>query len=154
MFATSSQVDSYRAVLKTTISGRELEASVLIQAALRLTHCQKNWDAPDKDVKLEEALAHNQRIWTIFQAELSKDDNPLPKKIREDILCLSLFIDKRTFDIMAFPEPAKLTVLININLNIAAGLRQAGNETLPEKLLMKVSSKEILRFEPSISSVV
>jgi flagellar biosynthesis activator protein FlaF len=154
MFATSSQLDSYRAVQKTTISGRELEASVLTQSALRLTDCQNNWDAPDKDVKLKEALTHNQRIWTIFQAELSRDDNPLPKKLREDILSLSVFIDKRTYDIMTFSEPAKLSVLININLNIAAGLRQAPKETLPEKSLVKMSSKEILRFEPNISSVV
>jgi flagellar protein FlaF len=154
MFATSSQLDSYRTVQKTTISGRELEASVLTQAALRLTDCQKNWDAPDKDVKLEEALTHNQRIWTIFQAELCKDDNPLPKKLREDILSLSVFIDKRTLDIMAFPEPAKLTMLINIDLNIAAGLRGTLYRTLPEEPLAKVPSTDTLLFESSISSVV
>ena len=72
MFATSSQLDSYRAVQKTTITGRELEASVLTQAALRLTDCQNNWDAPDKDVKLKEALTHNQKVWSIFQ-ESSRD---------------------------------------------------------------------------------
>ena len=119
----ATQLDAYRTVQKTAISGRELEASVLTQAAFRLTACQNNWNAPDKDTKLHEALTHNQRIWTILQSELVKDDNPLPKQIREDLISLSIFIDKRTFDIMAYPDPAKLNILININLNIAAGLR-------------------------------
>ena len=121
MFAT--QIDSYKQVQKTTISGRELEAFILCQAALKLTDCQNNWDADSKDGKLDDALTHNQKTWTILQSELAKDDNPLPKHIKDDLLSLSLFIDKRTFEIMAAPQPEKLTMLININLNIAAGLR-------------------------------
>jgi len=121
MYAT--QLEAYRTVQKTTMSGREIEASVLTKAALMLQHCQNNWDAEDRDLKLEEALKFNQMIWSIFQGELSKPDNPLPKKLREDILSLSLFIDKRVFDVMSFPAPEKLTVIININLNLAAGLR-------------------------------
>ena len=123
MFATPSQLDSYRAVQKSTISGRELEASVLTQAALRLTDCQNNWDAEDRDIRLDEAVRYNQKVWSIFQSELSKPDNPLPRKLREDILNLSLFIDKRIFEILTSPALEKLAVLININLNLAAGLR-------------------------------
>lgn len=119
----ATHLDAYRKVQKTSISGRELEASVLTQAAFKLTACQNNWDTSEHDVILEEALTHNQRIWTILQSELAKDDNPLPQQIKDDLLSLSLFVDKRTFDIMAFPDPAKLSILININLNIAAGLR-------------------------------
>lgn len=121
MYAT--QLEAYRTVQKTTMSGREIEASVLTKAALMLQYCQNNWDTEDRDLKLEEALKFTQMIWSIFQGELSKPDNPLPKKLREDILSLSLFIDKRVFDIMSFPAPEKLTVIININLNLAAGLR-------------------------------
>ncbi len=50
-------------------------------------------------------------------------DNPLPKELREDILSLSTFIDKRIIDIMAFPSPEKLTTIININMSLAFGLR-------------------------------
>ncbi len=119
----ATQLDAYRKVQKTSISGRDLEASVLTQAAFKLTACQNNWDALDRDVILEEALTHNQRIWTILQSELAKDDNPLPQQIKDDLLSLSLFVDKRTFEVLAFPESAKLSILININLNVAAGLR-------------------------------
>jgi flagellar protein FlaF len=110
-------------VQKTTQSGRELEASVLTKAALVLQQVQNTWNAEDRDMRLDEAVRYNQKIWSIFQSELSKPDNPLPKKLREDILSLSLFMDKRIFEVLSFPAPEKLTALININLNLAAGLR-------------------------------
>jgi flagellar protein FlaF len=52
-----------------------------------------------------------------------KDENPLPVEIRNNILTLSLFVDKRIIDVMANPEPEKLKIVIDINLNLAAGLR-------------------------------
>ena len=61
----------------------------------------------------------------MFQSELSREDNPLPQKLRVDILRLASFIDKRIFEIMAYPDPEKLNIIININQNLAAGLRGA-----------------------------
>jgi len=104
-------------------NGREIEALVLTKAAYLLTYCVNNWHDPDRHAKLDEALKFNQSIWSIFQSELIKTDHPLPQKIREDLLKLSLFIDKRIMDIMIAPSPEKLNIIININLNIAAGLR-------------------------------
>jgi len=119
----SAQLEAYRTTQKSTMSGREIEASVLTKAALMLKACQDNWDDGDRQERLEEALRYNQHLWSIFQGELARPDNPLPKKLREDILSLSAFIDRRTFEILAHPLPEKLTALININLNLAAGLR-------------------------------
>lgn len=119
----AAQLEAYRDALKTTMSGREIEASVLTKAALMLKNCQDSWDSDDSHAKLEEALKFNQLIWSIFQGELTKADNPLPNKLKEDILSLSAFMDKRIFDVMAYPSPEKLTSIININLNIAAGLQ-------------------------------
>ena len=119
----ASQLEAYRAALKTTMSGREIEASVLTKAALMLKNCQENWDSQNRSAKLEEALKFNQLIWSIFQSDLTNTNNPLPKKLKEDILSLAAFIDKRIFDVMAYPSPEKLTLIININLNIAAGLQ-------------------------------
>ena len=96
---------------------------MLTKGALMLQQCQTNWNDETRTVRLDEALKFNQTIWTIFQSELAKSDNPLPKKLREDILSLGLFIDKQMFDVMAYPDPDKLTIIININLNLAAGLR-------------------------------
>ncbi|MGC2063946.1 MAG: flagellar biosynthesis regulator FlaF [Thermodesulfovibrionales bacterium] len=119
----ANQLEAYRTVQKTTISGRDVEAYALTNAALKLTECQNNWNAADREDKLKEALRINQMIWTIFQSELSKGDNLLPKALKSDLLSLSIFVDRRIFEIIADPTPEKLTAIININLNLAAGLK-------------------------------
>ena len=116
-------VNAYKQVDKTTISGRETEARVLTEAALKLKKCQDNWNNPDIDAQLDQALRYNQKIWSLFQGELEREDNPLPGKLKIDILRLAAFIDKRIFEVMAFPSPEKLNIIININQNLAAGLR-------------------------------
>jgi flagellar protein FlaF len=121
--AQTQSLKAYESVSNATRSGREIEAAVLTKAAVKLKECQDDWDAPDRDNRLEEALKYNQRIWSIFQSELSREDHELPKKLRLDILRLAAFIDRRIFETMAFPEPDKLNIVININNNLAAGLR-------------------------------
>ena len=120
----AAQLNAYRTVRNSYLSGREIEAGALTRCALMLSDCQKNWDAPNRDEALAEALRTNQRVWSILQSELVKEDNPLPIQIREDLLTLSVFIDNRIIQVMAHPEPAKLKILIDINLNIAAGLNK------------------------------
>lgn len=120
---SAAQLEAYKSAQKSVMSGREIEAMALTKAALQLKKCRNEWDPDDREGKRSESLEMNQRIWTILQGELAKEDNPLPKQLRQDLLSLSLFVDKRTFDIMAFPAPEKMDILININLNIAAGLR-------------------------------
>jgi flagellar protein FlaF len=119
----AAQLETYRNMQKATLSGRDLEAEVLSKAAYKLQYCQNNWDDPEREEMLDEALKYNQKIWTLFQSELAKDENPLPQKLKEDLLSLSAFIDKRIFEIMSFPSPEKLNAIININLNISAGLK-------------------------------
>ncbi|HEY4744562.1 MAG TPA: flagellar biosynthesis regulator FlaF [Desulfuromonadaceae bacterium] len=121
--------DVYTTMQKDGLSGRELEASVLARAGIMLKQVTENWNAPDRDKKLFEAIKFNQKVWSFFQAELSNPENPLPKKLREDILNLSIFIDKRLFEVMAFPDPEKLSIVIDINFNIAAGLRTKPENT-------------------------
>jgi len=121
--AQTQSLKAYESVSNATRSGREIEAAVLTKAAMKLKACQDDWDAPDRDNRLDEALKYNQRIWSIFQSELSREDHKLPKKLRQDILRLAAFIDRRIFETMAFPAPDKLNIVININNNLAAGLR-------------------------------
>lgn len=116
-------LSAYESVNKKTMSGREVEASVLSKAASKLKSCRDHWDREDREVQLEDALKFNQRIWSIFQGELVKEDNPLPAQLKQDILRLSAFIDKRIFEIMAYPAREKLKIIIDINNNLAAGLR-------------------------------
>ena len=121
----TNAIKTYQEIDNTIIPGREIEARVLNKAALKLKKCRDNWNSSDTKDKLDEALKFNQRIWSIFQEELSTEDNPLPQKLKKDILALSIFIDKRIFDVMAYPSPEKLNIIIAINQNIAAGLKNS-----------------------------
>ena len=118
-----SPLEAYQHVEKVTGSGREIEAAVLTKAAMKLKVCQQNWDADDRDDRLEEALKFNQKVWSIFQSELTNENHPMPAEIRHGILRLGGFIDRRIFETMANPTPEKLDMVIKINCNLAAGLR-------------------------------
>jgi len=120
----SNPINAYKKIVKDTLSGREIEAAVLIKAAEKLQECQQHWNSSDRDKKLDESIKFNQLIWSIFQSELASVDNPLPKELRANLLRLSAFIDKRSLETIAYPASEKLNILININRNIAAGLRE------------------------------
>ncbi|MGD8524045.1 MAG: flagellar biosynthesis regulator FlaF [Desulfobacterales bacterium] len=119
----ANPAEAYKSTDQATMSGREIEATVLSKAALKLKECQNNWDADNRDQKLDDALKFNQRIWSILQAELAKEDNPLPMQLKRDLISLSVFIDRRILETLAYPSPEKLSIIIDINNNIAAGLR-------------------------------
>ncbi len=124
---------AYQQTQKAGMTGREIEAHVLTKAALKFRECQDNWENGGSNGMLGEAIRYNQRIWSIFQGEMVDPNNPLPVKLREDILTLSRFIDKRCFDVLAFPKPEKLDILIRINLNLAAGLRGSASDESGEE---------------------
>ncbi len=115
---------SYEQGAKATASSRELEAAALFKAARLLDECKQEWDAADRPTRLTEALRYNQRLWTLFQSELSRPDHGLPKPLRANLLQLSAFVDRRTFELMAEPEKERLQVLVDINRSIAAGLSE------------------------------
>lgn len=128
-------IDAYKSVQLETQNGRELESSLLSKAALLLKVCQDHWDHEGHPERLDDALRFNQRLWTFFQSELLEETNPLPAQLRQDLLSLSAFVDKRTFEVMAYPAQEKLSVLININKQIAEGLsfssQAAPEQTVP-----------------------
>jgi flagellar protein FlaF len=121
----ASQAEVYAKVQTSALTDREAEAAVLMKAAAMMKHVQTHWSAPDRDTNLEKALRYNQRLWTFFQVALLDEKNPLPKGIKEQVLRLSVFVDRRIFEILARPAVEKLDILININSNLAAGLKGA-----------------------------
>ena len=118
----SSAARAYDVGVKATGSSRELEAAALFKAARFLEACHREWDEADRDERLGEALRYNQRLWTLFQSELMRLDHDLPGELRANLLKLSVFVDRRTFEMMAAPDRSRLRALIDINRNIASGL--------------------------------
>ena len=119
----STQAEVYSRAQVAALTDREAEAAVLMKAAAMMKHVQTHWSSSDRDQNLEKALRYNQRLWTYFQVALLNENNPLPQQIKENVLRLSAFVDRRVFEVLAYPGAEKLDILININTNIAAGLK-------------------------------
>jgi flagellar protein FlaF len=111
---------AYTRVAEQISSPRELEARALLTAARRLKDLQENWNPRDKN--LFPALLFNRKLWQIFVTAALEDDCPHPKDVRENIANIGVFVFSRTFETELDPSPEKLNALIDINLNIAAGL--------------------------------
>ena len=75
-----------------------------------------------------EALTLNRKLWTILGTSATEDSNPLPPEVKENIGNLTVFVLKRTLEIMDDPSPEKLSALIAINRSLAQGLRGQGDE--------------------------
>jgi flagellar protein FlaF len=112
---------AYKNVANETSSARELEATLLLKSAARFQAIRDGWDR--RKVELNEALVFNRRLWTIFLDSISRDDNPLPIDIRQNVASLGVFVINRTIKLTCDPKPEGLGSLININRALAAGLR-------------------------------
>lgn len=106
-------------------SPREVESWALLNSANLLLDAKAN---PDDFEGAMAALRSNLVLWTIFEAAVTEPDNQLPHEIKENIVNLTRFIDKHTFNLFAKFNPEKLDILININRNIAAGLAAKAEE--------------------------
>jgi flagellar biosynthesis activator protein FlaF len=117
-----NSASAYLNMAQSSQDGRELEATVLLKAANKLKECRDDWETEDGQGALTEALRYNQRLWTIFQAELCDNTNALPSDVRNNLLRLSNYVDRSTFAMMAEPKRTTLDSLIQLNHTIAEGL--------------------------------
>lgn len=125
---------------ETSTDQRQLEAHVLLKAATELQHLQDRWDeATAEDV--DNILSYNRKLWLVFFDAAVGDEESRPIDIRNNIVNLANFVFKRSINILAEPDKSKLTVLIEINRQLAAGLMQkpagaenaaGGGNTAPE----------------------
>lgn len=99
---------------------REVEADALIKAASRLSMAMDSGGS----LQLADALAHNQKLWTVIAAAVSDEKSQLPDELRANIMSLANYVFKQTMDGSKEPN-AVLPRLISINREIAAGLRTA-----------------------------
>jgi flagellar protein FlaF len=115
---------AYAATAKETASPRELEAHLLLKAAAKLQAVHDKWDEEPGD--LDVAVRYNRRLWTVFIDAVLADDSALPIPVRQNLANLGLFVMGETYSLMTNPLPRNLVSLININREVAAGLRGHG----------------------------
>jgi flagellar protein FlaF len=112
---------AYAKTARETAAPRELEASLLLQAAAKLQAVHDTWR--DRPSGLNDALLYNRKLWTVLLDALTRDDNKLPITVRSNLTKLGMFVMGETFSLMTDPKPDHLTSIIKINRGIAAGLR-------------------------------
>jgi flagellar biosynthesis activator protein FlaF len=117
----SNPAQAYARTAQQTLQGRDLEAHVLLKSAARLQGIRDNFAM--REGELADALLANRKIWTIFVSAMSSDDCPLPQLVRSNIINLGMFVFNRTLQLSVNARPEQLTALIDINRNLAAGLR-------------------------------
>lgn len=98
----------------------------------------------DRD-QLLAAARLNWRLWTILQSELLDPECPVPQPLRENLLSLAKFIDKRTVEFLAEPHGSKLDILISINREIAGGLYTTPGEA-EAAIVPQVSAERTVRI--------
>ncbi len=103
-------------------SPREIEARALLKAARFLQDIQSRWEHV-KPQEIEACLKINRHIWLAFFEHASlheQKDNS--RSLPQNMITLANFVFKRSLDILTKPSAEKLTSLIFINREIAAGL--------------------------------
>lgn len=114
-------IQAYAKTQNLALSQRELEAQVLLRAAAKLQALKENWDP--SITTIEDPLSHNRKVWTIFLSSATDPECALPADVRKNVVGLGRFVVNQCMRILFEPDPAKLDLLIEINQNIAAGLR-------------------------------
>ena len=117
---------SYSQVQVSGLKQTELESRALVRTAGALNYLKEHWE--EQQGELSEVLEKNRKLWAILASAMKEEDCPQPLELTRNILSLAVFVFQRTVDILANPEPKKLDVLININMNLAKGLSGDGVE--------------------------
>ena len=99
---------------------RSTEAWALAEASRRLVLAARVTD--DQGASLRTALILNQRLWSIFQAALVDPSCLLPKEIRDNVLALSVMVDRQLMLRLGDLDASKIQPILDINRSIAEGL--------------------------------
>jgi flagellar protein FlaF len=112
---------AYGKTASQTTNPRDLEADLLLQAASQLQSIRDGWEA--KQSELNAALTNNRKLWSLLVATVTRPENPLPANIRQNVANIGIYVFKQTLTAMTNPKPENLGSLININRELASGLR-------------------------------
>ena len=125
---SKDKVAAYAQQQKRNLSPREVEAMAFTKAALMLEDAKK---VTNNIAEYSKALRFNHLLWTIIQADLTDPENQLPPEMKANVMSLSIFVDKQTTKALRSSSANDLEVLININRNLAAGLRSTPQSQTP-----------------------
>jgi flagellar protein FlaF len=105
----------------TNTNPRQVEAQALLKAARFMHDIQSRFESITH-AELEAALKINRHIWMAFFEKASESEEQAALSLPANITTLATFVFKRSFDILTKPKSEKLSALITINREVAAGL--------------------------------
>jgi flagellar protein FlaF len=120
----SNAANTYAKNAQQTGNPRELEAQLLMRAAAKLQAV--NDGSLVKSEEVVSAIRYNRRLWTVFGGSIGRPENPLPVEVKQNLANLANFIVKHSMTLETSTDntsAGRVGVLININREIAAGLR-------------------------------
>jgi len=107
----------------SSLKGHSAEGEALGKASQLLEIARLN---PLDNVALAQALQFNQKLWTIFQADLTNTKNTLPDDLKSDLLSLSLFMDNTIAELTGGLPPEttieSLQAMIDVNRSLATAI--------------------------------
>jgi flagellar protein FlaF len=112
---------AYARMAQRTANPRERDAQLLLRAAARFAAVQTT--DPFDRVEAREAASFNRKLWTVFLSAVSRAENPLDAATKANLRNIAMFVMRRCAAIEMEPKAEALTALININRNLAEGLR-------------------------------
>ncbi len=119
-------IRAYQQTQKANLTPREVEAMAFTKAAVMLDEARAK--GPDAKDARAQALRFNHLLWTIIQADITEPANTLPPALKANIMSLSIYVDKHTSECLRSSDPEELQILIDINRNMAAGLRATAGD--------------------------
>jgi flagellar biosynthesis regulator FlaF len=96
----------------------EEDAYALTEAAVAMSQALENKD----DSALADALDRNLHLWVAIRTLVSKDENKLPKEVKDNLIQLSHYAAQKTFEMQDGFHADSVESLIHTNLQIAEGL--------------------------------
>ncbi|MGE4312941.1 MAG: flagellar biosynthesis regulator FlaF [Pseudobdellovibrionaceae bacterium] len=127
--ATHTQDQAQQAPQKETLehlSQSEIEARALTRLADRLQHVIDDWNGKAR-TDLVSTLRDNRMVWGAFYDQVMAErsgEKPahIPPHLSSNVIKLANFVFKRTIQAEGEPASDKISVLVTINREIAAGL--------------------------------
>lgn len=111
---------AYARTAQTTASPRDIEVQALHKAVRKLRDVISRWEETESG--LDDALMFNRKLWSIFVSDALAEPNPHAIEVRQSIANIGIFVMTQCAALQQKPEVEPLNGLIEINLNIAAGL--------------------------------
>ncbi len=106
----------YTKVQETVETNRQLEYRVFGRVISQLKKAQEE----NNPVKIIKAVSLNRDLWSVLQNDVVQAPDHLPSDLKSLIVTLSVFVEQYTVKVIN--EDYDISILIDINMDIMAGL--------------------------------